>query len=169
MTFDAADLLGGGADVGSTIARIREAIHPSREVAGWATVELDRAEAAFGVTPGSASAAPLATRAVAPATRDVAEDARDELLGAVARVIRTPDGREIALLEPFTEGRLAAALARHGEGVVALYLIADPGASARVRATGIVLSSAGLGPFGTQRLVIGGPRWGPFIVLAALD
>ena len=103
------------------------------------------------------------------ATRGVAEDTRDEHLGAFARVIRTGDDREIALIEPFTEGRLAAALARHGEGFVALYLIADRGASARARAAGIVLSAAGLGPFGTQRLVIGGPRSGPFIAIAAAD
>lgn len=162
MTFDAADLLGGEGG-GDAVTRIREAILPSREVAGWATVELDRAEASFGVVPvPAASAAPLATR-------DVAEDTRDEHLGAFARVIRTGDDREIALIEPFTEGRLAAALARHGEGFVALYLIADRGASARARAAGIVLSAAGLGPFGTQRLVIGGPRSGPFIAIAAAD
>ena len=162
MTFDVDDLLGSevGADA---VARVREAIHPSREVAGWATVELDRAEATFGVMPGATAAIP------AGATHDEREDTRDELLGAFARVIRTGDDREIALIEPFTEGRLAAALARHGEGFVALYLIADRGASARARAAGIVLSAAGNGPFGTQRLVIGGPRSGPFIAIAAAD
>ena len=163
MTFDPGDLL-GSEDGGDAVARAREAIDPSREVAGWATVELDRAEATFGPMPGATAA--IAARL---ATRDVAEDARDEHLGAFARVIRTGDDREIALIEPFTEGRLAAALARHGEGFVALYLIADRGASARARAAGIVLSSAGLGPFGTQRLVIGGPRSGPFIVIATAD
>lgn len=165
MTFDAADLLGGGADLGNTIVRIREAIQPSREVPGWATVELDRTEASFGVgrVPGP-SAGPLGTRDTSEA-----QDTRDELLGAFARVIRTGDDREIALLEPFTEGRLAAALARHGEGFVALYLIADRGASARARAAGLVLSTAGSGPFGPQRLVVGGARSGPFIVIAGLD
>ncbi len=162
MTFDVDDLLGSevGADA---VARVREAIHPSREVAGWATVELDRAEATFGVMPGATAAIP------AGATHDEREDTRDELLGAFARVIRTGDDREIALIEPFTEGRLAAALARHGEGYVALYLIADSEAPARARAAGIVLSAAGSGPFGTGRLIAGGPRSGPFIVIAGLD
>lgn len=162
MTLDAADLR-GGEDLGDMLARIREAVRPRREVAGWATVEFDRAQTSFGVMPEAA------TSRSQLGSHDQHEVAPDELLGAGTRVIRTPDDREVALLEPFTEGRLAAALARHGEGFVALYLIADLEAAARARAAGLVLSAAGRGPFGTQRLVIGGPRWGPFIVLAGLD
>ena len=164
MTFDAADLLGGAA-VADAVVRIREAVRPRREGPGWATVELDRAEASFGVVPSpSAPAAPAATR-------DGREDPdiRDDLLGAFARLIRATDDREIALLEPFTEGRLAAVLARHGEGFVALYLIADSEAPAHARAAGLVLSAAASGPFGTQYLVVGGPHSGPFIILAAAD
>ena len=162
MTFDAANLL-GGEDMGDAVARVREAIGPGREVAGWATVELDRAEASFGVLPGAAASGPLL------GSDEQHEDGRDELLGATARVIRAADDREIALLEPFTEGRLAAALARNGEGFVALYLMANSDALVRARAAGFVLSAPGLGPFGTQHLVVGGPRWGPFIVIAGLD
>ena len=73
---------------------------------GWATVELDRAARELQ------GAGPFGT-----ALRDV-------VLGASAR--RSPIGKErrptIALLEPDTEGLLAAALARFGEGVLAIYL-----------------------------------------------
>lgn len=161
MTLDVADPFGGRAPDG-TLARLREAVRPRREVAGWATVELDRAEAAFRNVPVDGLSA-QAEDAVARV------DSRDELLGAFARVIRDPDGREIALLEPFTEGRLAASLARHGEGFAALYLIADAEAPALARAAGVVLSAPGLGPFGTQRLVVGGPRSGPFFIIATVD
>lgn len=163
MTFDAADLLGGAARAG-VLAQIRDTVEPSREVGGWATVELDRAEAAL---------APDAARVVRSGAYHVGgadpAGAHDDLLGAAARLIPSRDHGEIVLLEPATEGRLAAALARYGEGFVALYLIADTNAPARVRAAGFVLSAPGMGPFGSQRLVVEGPRWGPFLVLAGLD
>lgn len=166
MTFDAADLHGDGALV-VAVSRLRDAVQPRSEVGGWATVELDRAEASFRVASGPASGP--AGSVAHPATRAPRYDARDELLGAVARVVRTADQREVVLLEPFTEGRLAATLARHGEGFAALYLIAGARAAGQARAAGFVLSSIGRGPFGPQRLVLEGPRWGPFIVLAGLD
>lgn len=167
MTFDAADLHGGGAAV-AAVARLRDAVQPRSEVGGWATVELDRAEASFGAASGSAGSVvhPATGAALTGAAHD---DARDELLGALVRVIQAADHREVVLLEPFTEGRLAATLARHGEGFAVLYLIADAVAPARAMAAGFVLSSAGLGPFGPQRLVVQGPRWGPFLVIAGLD
>src|SRR5476651_1012400 len=73
---------------------------------GWATVDADRAQDQFG-------------QRFEPA-------ARDTLLGASAR--RSQGGRpETVLLEPDTEGRLAGALARHGEGLIALYVnVPDP-------------------------------------------
>ena len=73
---------------------------------GWATVELDRAA-------GELAAIGMFTTA-----------AREETLGAVARRTRLGDRARPAavLLEPDTEGLLAAALARFGEGVLALYL-----------------------------------------------
>jgi hypothetical protein len=73
---------------------------------GWATVDASRAEHAFPEV------------AFRPAANDVA-------LGARARAGRW-GGIELLLLEPATEGRLAAALARHGEGPVALYVAALP-------------------------------------------
>ena len=44
----------------------------------------------------------------------------------MARRLDLADG-PLLLLEPRTEGRLAAALARHGEGPVAIYLAAADG------------------------------------------
>jgi hypothetical protein len=71
---------------------------------GWATVDASRAARAFPE---------VAFRAVAD----------EEALGARARAGRW--GRiDLILLEPAAEGRLAAALARHGEGPVALYVAA---------------------------------------------
>src|SRR5436190_19537373 len=73
---------------------------------GWATVELDRAARELA-SVGAFVAAP-----------------RDAALGASA--MRSPVQKggppAIVLLEPDTEGLLAAALARFGEGVLAVYL-----------------------------------------------
>ena len=113
---------------------------------GWATVELDRAAAVLGEELGTT---------FTPA-------ARDALLGAS---VRRSTGKEppILLLEPDTEGRLAGALARHGEGLVALYLRV----AQLEELLGQLSIRAGSGPFGPARLVPGGPPWGPFVILVA--
>lgn len=152
MTYGG-DLLGFEA-LGDSLARVRAAVQPLREVAGWATVDVDRAARSY-------------QRIDNPSRASI--NARDDVLGATVRLIRSTDDLEIALLEPFTEGRLAAALARHGEGVVALYMLVDAAGPAHARAAGFVLTAPGTGPFGAERLVLGGPRWGPFIILARLD
>jgi hypothetical protein len=109
---------------------------------GWATVELERAvaqlarvlgvpETAFVDAPGSAA------------------------LGAHCRIAREPivDDLRLAILEPSTEGRLAAALARWDEGpLVAWYATTTPLDGRRP-----VLP----GPFGPERLVGGDPLTGP--------
>jgi hypothetical protein len=115
-------------------------------VEGWATVDLDRAESNV---PGSRSR----------------EAADDELLGAHCRWLDLADGHAALLLEPSTEGRLAASLARFGEGPIALYLCAEAGAPERAIAAGFVLSAEAGGPLGPQRLVLGGSRWGPHVLL----
>ncbi|MGZ6260799.1 MAG: hypothetical protein ACXWN5_08110 [Candidatus Limnocylindrales bacterium] len=46
----------------------------------------------------------------------------DELLGARVLAAAVPSGRTLLLLEPAREGRLTAFLARHGEGLAALYV-----------------------------------------------
>jgi hypothetical protein len=125
---------------------------------GWATVELERAARELRATPAARwDAAP-----------------RDVLLGARCwrLVAEEPGGRAIVLLEPDTEGRLAAALARFGEGVAVIYLAAagpDPiptgqGGHAGGDASGDPAGSAG-GPLGPARLVPGRPAWGPHVVL----
>ena len=124
----------------------------SFEVAGvaWATVELERAEAELGPRLGT-------TFEAGP---------RDGLLGASVRR-STAAGPRILLVEPDTEGRLSGALARHGEGPVALYLRLEPGASTGPLPAGIS-TRAGSGPLGPERIVLAGSPWGPFIILVGV-
>lgn len=146
----------GGDELGDALARLRTAVGPRRAVGGWATVELERAEV-------EVAEALAAIHALRDPSREDAPDER--VLGARCRLLRYAEDRDMLLLEPSTEGRLAAALARYGEGSVALYLLVDAGASERARRAGFRLSSEGDGPLGRERLVIAGPRWGPFLLL----
>ena len=115
---------------------------------GWATVELDRAAGELRAI-GSFEAGP-----------------RDANLGATARRSRRGerDQPPVILLEPDTEGLLAAALARFGEGVRAVYL--GPLDRADVDDTP-GLGPPRPGPLGPARLVIGRPRWGPHALVLA--
>ena len=131
---------------------------------GWATVELDRAEHELRSPAG-----PSRLAAADRAADDAIDVATDHLLGARARLVGLERDRRVVLLEPSTEGPLAAALARHGEGWLAAYLLAAPGAAARVRGAGHRLSAPGRGPFGVQRRVLVGRRDGPFILLVERD
>jgi hypothetical protein len=117
---------------------------------GWATVELDRAVAELADVLGL--------------TADVFAPADDSaVLGARCRIVHDPIGVGPALvvLEPSTEGRLAAALARHGEGPAAAWFRNDP--EVEIDAT----TAAG-GPLGPERLVRADPadprRW--FLLVA---
>ncbi len=115
---------------------------------GWATVELDRAarELAHLLASG-------ATFVEAPSS---------DILGARCRIgsaAQTP-GLRIVLLEPETEGRLAATLARTGEGWRATWIL-DPDAGPRPRH----VSGARPGPLGRERLLLGGPVAGPYRLL----
>ena len=129
---------------------------------GWATVELDRAERAFAEAfAGSIGAL---------------EDAPDDiLLGARCRLIRmgAPGVPIVILLEPFTEGRLAASLARHGEGPAAIWVRADPSqavaAAARRPEPAMRWSIAAPGPFGTEVLLLDGPPSGPHRLLVLAE
>lgn len=116
----------------------------------WATVDTDRALAELD--------AGLPAR--------VADDA---LLGArVALIAATSSRPALAIAEPSTEGRLAATLARHGEGPAGRYVaVADDLATARGRAAarGIAVSRVGDGPFGRSMLVLLGPVSGPHLIL----
>jgi hypothetical protein len=117
----------------------------SREIArGWATVDTERAvrELTGLLRTGSAfESAP-----------------RSAVLGA--RCLLAPAATApswIVVLEPDTEGRVAAFLARHGEGWAATWLDeAEESADPPARPKG------GPGPLGPETLERGGPRWGPY-------
>jgi hypothetical protein len=125
---------------------------------GWATVELDRAEDELGPWLGSATAGRPG--------RELAES----LLGARARVRGAAGlpGEAIVLLEPATEGRLAASLARDGEGPCALYLrpaAGLPAWAAAAASRGVDLGAHREGPLGRGALLLGGPVAGPHLIL----
>jgi hypothetical protein len=118
-------------------------------VVGIATIDADR----LGALPGRARARPP----------DVLPP--DQLLGA--RVTQGPL-RGVVLLEPATEGRLAATLARHGEGPAALYVAVSAGDLPEVldRLAGSAAGPRpGDGPFGPQVLARPGPPWGPHLLV----
>jgi hypothetical protein len=114
----------------------------------WATVDLDRLIAEMGLP---AEELPV-----------------DTLLGAAVRLVRPAAADAIALLEPTTEGRLAATLAKSGEGPAGHYVRATDGLPmvvARATAIGIGMKRANNGPFGPSGLVLGGPVVGPHLVI----
>jgi hypothetical protein len=118
---------------------------------GWATVELDRADAE------------LRTALTLPSGAFVQAD-DSVVLGARCRVARAAldPGIAVVLVEPSTEGRLAAWLARFGEGPAALWLATPPGRETTL------LSPEQPGPLGPERLVVGGSRHGPYRLVAPL-
>lgn len=111
---------------------------PSLLGVAWATVDTDRA------LPGIASALGITPATFAPGTAD-------ECLGATARV--APLGTlVVAVLEPSTEGRLAAVLARCGEGPCGIYVASASSAATRP------------GPLGPAWLAMAERPWGPFVL-----
>ena len=130
---------------------------PSLELAGigWATVELDRAEKELGQWLGDA------VEPASPIDAQLGAHARVRLAGGLP-------GRHVVLLEPSTEGRVAASLARDGEGPCAIYLRPagglDPWAAA-ARDRGIHLGRRRVGPLGRSALVAGAPPAGPHLIL----
>ena len=75
---------------------------------------------------------------------------RDAAMGASARVRGLGAGEPpLVVLEPDTEGSLAASLVRFGEGVAVVYLDAATGDAVTVRG----------------RRIPGGPAWGPHVVV----
>ena len=83
----------------------------------------------------------------------------DEALGAFARRLDLADG-VLVILEPRTEGRLAAALARYGEGPVVIYLTV-PGSSVP---RGRLLAALGDPLGGLSRLVRPVRAGGPYVL-----
>ena len=118
-----------------------------------ATVDLERALAEHGHAPAEAAGA-----------------VDEPLLGARVAILDAGTEGTIALAEPITEARLAATLARHGEGVVGRYasLAAGDDLAAfqrRAAALGIAVSRPVDGPFGRAVLVLVGPVTGPHLVV----
>ena len=128
---------------------------------GWATVELERA--AEDLTAAFVRAG-MPEPAWAPVSRD-------ELLGANAWVSHEwwptwgpNEPPSIVLLEPDTEGRLAATLARFGESVGAAYVAPHPDGQ-RIEIDPVRLGRPAAGPLGSGRLVLARPTWGPNVVV----
>ena len=126
---------------------------------GWATVDLERA------------AGELAADLGIPAARFV-PGAGSEVLGARCLVVEAGLAAAIALvvLEPATEGRLAATLARVGEGPAAIWLAtASDNARDRNAASGggLATTPPRIGPFGVEALILAGPIHGPHLLLVS--
>ena len=117
---------------------------------GWATVDRERFLADLG--SGSNEELP-----------------RDPHLGAFAvRHGPAGPGPQVLVLEPDTEGRLVASLVRNAEGPAAIYFSAPGGldafvADARRRRTPV--SSVQAGPLGPSVVLLGGPTWGPHLIV----
>jgi hypothetical protein len=120
---------------------------------GWATVEIERGERELEAAIGDGGS--------------WAEAPRDALLGARAAVYRSiASGHPLVIvLEPDTEGRLAASLARHGEGVAAAYVTVGRGGLLAAGAFGI---PAG-GPLGRGRRLARGGIGEPSIIVLDTD
>jgi hypothetical protein len=113
---------------------------------GWATVDLDRAAGALSVLlPPGATFRP---------------GQRSDLLGAACRVADDvpPGWPVVVLLEPDTEGRLAATLARRGETWAASWSRATALDAAAPDVAGPPPRD---GPLGPERLRHGDPVHGP--------
>jgi len=145
-----------------------ETVAAAKSVAAAETVAApDGVAAPAGVAAAESGAA--AESVAAPAGVLAADDPH---LGARARVRGSAGlpGEWLVLLEPSTEGRVAAALARDGEGPCALYLWPPAGLPVwllgagmhGVAVTGPVLPG---GPFGGQVLLTGTPPGGPHVIV----
>jgi hypothetical protein len=118
---------------------------------GWATVDRERFVAGLGL--GAVEQMP-----------------DDPHLGAY--VVRHGLARPLTfVIEPATEGRLAATLARSGEGPTAIYLgLGAGGVKAFAGAGGpgeVPVSTVRPGPLGPSVVLLGGLVWDPALVLVA--
>ena len=137
----------GAALAGSVPRRTRTASRTSSPI-GWATVDRERFVAGLGAG-GRSRSSPRRS-----ASRGVRRSATGRPAG------------DVLVLEPDTEGRLAATLARSGEGPVAIYLRLGAAGSARfvaaaARARRRPVSTVQPGPLGPSVLLLGGPDLGP--------
>ena len=124
---------------------------------GWSTVELDRAEIELEAW-------------LAGPPPDPDDDGHEPHLGARARVRVTSGlpGDALVLLEPVTEGRVAASLARDGEGPCAIYVWPPGGLDAWLegaRDRRVTASAVHPGPFGRSVLLPPATMAGPFVIV----
>ena len=108
---------------------------------GWATVDTERGAAElsdYGPFEPAAGEAILGARTV---------------VGPPG-----PGNLRVAIVEPNTEGWLAATLARHDEGPAVLWVAGAPQGDVR-------LSTPADGPFGRERLVLGGRLGGRHLIV----
>jgi len=137
----------------------------------WATVDLARAiRELAGRSDADDDGDRLSGETAHEVDLDLTPLVLDPLLGARVVILppTSPDRPALAVAEPSTEGRLAATLARHGEGPAGRYVgVADglEGARARALRAGIAVSRVEAGPFGPSMLVLRGPVTGPHLVL----
>ena len=118
---------------------------------GWATVELERAERELSTL-------------LAPGDRFVGAPSSLVLGGRTLVGTAAADPRlAIVLLEPETEGRLAASLARHGEAWLATWVDHEDVPGEEPGPPGWSVPRPG--PLGLERLRIGDPDWGPHRLL----
>jgi hypothetical protein len=122
---------------------------------GWATIDFDRAIADLSVELA------LPPGAFAAAADDVALGARCLVASGALAGSRGP--LDLVLLEPSTEGRLAATLARSDEGPAAAWLATDdlPGATLAWRRAGTTVAAPRDGPLGRASLLLDTPIHGP--------
>lgn len=148
-------------EVGAQEAAPAPAVDAPLSLAGvvWATVELDRAEAELHPW-------------LEPSDPELGDgDAHaDPHLGAHARLRRTSalPGGTLILAEPSTEGRLAASLARDGEGPCALVVRPSAGLDtwlAAARERGVQVSARRRGPLGPAVLLPGPTVAGPHVLV----
>jgi hypothetical protein len=126
-----------------------------------ATVDLERALTDLGRTAAEVRTALAGARP-------------DPHLGAIVVLVGDGADDRLALAEPTTEGRLAATLARHGEGPCGRYLgfpePAPPDAldafRRRAATNGVAISRVEDGPFGPSVLVLTGTVSGPHLIVA---
>ena len=131
---------------------------------GWCTVDLERTESELDPWIGPRPADPPPGVEV-----DATGLGTDEHLVARAQLREGAGlpGEWMVLLEPSTEGRTAASLARDGEGPCALYLRPAAGLDAWLDAArdgGVTAGSQRDGPFGPQVLLAGSPA-GPHVIV----
>jgi hypothetical protein len=127
----------------------------------WETVDVD-------IALGDPLSRSFGGRAEHLAVADPATPVEEPLLGARVLLLTSDDGHPIAVAEPSREGRLAATLARKGEGEVGVY-VKSPVDLDVLRnmavAANVPLSRPAVGPFGRSVLVLPGKGSSRLVIL----